>query len=795
MRNVCWGQKILIIIAMAGSVGCSVTTSDTLKPAEASLGYDLNSPNCTDLPAVPTTLYCQYVSGIANPKLLGSGTSASPYKICSPYQFNNIGGDITLLASYFEITRDLDMSCISGNHAIIGTTAALSFTGSIKGNNKKIIGWTNSSPTTDYVGVIGFSRGGHVADLQIQNANITGQNWVGLLGGDFEGGSIVNVTTSGTVTGISNVGGIVGRTELGAITQSRSSGSINGTSNVGGIVGAGGTTHLNSCFFAGTVSAAGDRAGGIVGSSFSGYILNSYSTGSVTSTANRVGGILGGGGAQIRNCYSSGPINGGTHVGGLVGEYTGASTLINSFTTSAVSGDSSSANVGAVEGSNMGVKTNVFYWSGASCDANKTTVGVQACNANSVTGRATLSDFYSIASEPLASWDFQGESVMGRNDLWAIQTSGLPVPWYIDPASYTVPFSGAGTLADPYLINNVADWNLIGSNPRWMGANFKLTANLDFLAQTFTQVGGWRAPFYGTFDGNSKALQNITYNDLSTPFGATFGVFLHPGKIHHLTITNASITGPIFDGILAGVGTGEISHVNVSGSLSGGYHSGGLVGSSYSPSVISNCSANITFTVPVAFNGNAGGLVGSFNYSTLQDSYATGTITGSYTYTGGIAGGMHGGTIKNSYSTISIPGGNSAYAGGVVGRALYESTIENSYATGNITGRNNTGGFLGYGSATVVVRNSFSTGNVNGTGTSTKVGTFIGEFVGTSTNNYYSSGVVCDSALAGGIQACNTSFATSRVLADFYSSALEPMASWDFTAKWVANILAYPTLQ
>ena len=118
--------------------------------------------------------------------------------------------------------------------------------------------------------------------------------------------------------------------------------------------------------------------------------------------------------------------------------------------------------------------------------------------------------------------------------------------------------------------------------------------------------------------------------------------------------------------------------------------------------------------------GWVGGLVGEGSSSTISNCYATGSVTGTRTYSnvGGLVGyGQNRIIISSSYSTGSVTGNNNV--GGLLGWSNY-GTINNSYSTGTVTGNANVGGLLGYGGVTL--DNAYytdTTGQTNGIGSGT----------------------------------------------------------------------------
>jgi len=107
--------------------------------------------------------------------------------------------------------------------------------------------------------------------------------------------------------------------------------------------------------------------------------------------------------------------------------------------------------------------------------------------------------------------------------------------------------------------------------------------------------------------------------------------------------------------------------------------------------------------VDVTGGNYVGELVGSNNWGTVSNSYATGEVSGNQ-YVGGLVGRNwgFGGTIANSYSTGNVTGHQ--YVGGLVGSNNW-GTVLNSYAIGSVSGNYDIGGLLGYNTGTV--ENSF----------------------------------------------------------------------------------------
>ncbi|WP_260960056.1 beta strand repeat-containing protein [Aliarcobacter cryaerophilus] len=134
------------------------------------------------------------------------------------------------------------------------------------------------------------------------------------------------------------------------------------------------------------------------------------------------------------------------------------------------------------------------------------------------------------------------------------------------------------------------------------------------------------------------------------------------------------------------------------------------------------------------------GLFGYTNNATIKNiGLKDVDITGRNS-TGGLVG-YNGGTISNSYATGSVNGNSEV--GGLVG--YNDGTISNSYATGSVNGDYSIGGLVGF-NFDGIIRNSYATGSVNGTDF---LGGLIGSNYGTITNSYATGSVNGDSDVGG----------------------------------------------
>ena len=154
---------------------------------------------------------------------------------------NNLSG------SYY-LTGDIDCSdTINWNSGAgfehIGysadSTNTLPFTGTFDGKGYKITGLYINRPSTDKVGLFGYTSGAEIKNVKLKNANVKGRGFLGIAAGYVASSSILeSVTVLGAVNGSSdNIGGLAGYVENSFITKSGAAVNVAGYSNVGGLVG------------------------------------------------------------------------------------------------------------------------------------------------------------------------------------------------------------------------------------------------------------------------------------------------------------------------------------------------------------------------------------------------------------------------------------------------------------------------------------------------------------------------------------------------------------------------------
>ena len=204
-----------------------------------------------------------------------------------------VGGE----SMYFKLAKDIDFSIISGANpwTPIGSQAD-PFKGHFNGGGTTISNMTISDASSDYHGFFGYSTG-TIQNLNVLNANVTGNQYSATVCGYNIGGSIIHCAAiGGSVTGNGDyTGGVCGYSENGTINACYNSAHVTGFSYVGGICSKIENGVVSECFNMGRVEAPNNKI------------------------YNYCGGIAGRNTALMSDCYNTGVISGGNNVGGVVG--------------------------------------------------------------------------------------------------------------------------------------------------------------------------------------------------------------------------------------------------------------------------------------------------------------------------------------------------------------------------------------------------------------------------------------------------------------------------------------------
>jgi hypothetical protein len=477
-----------------------------------------------------------------------------------------------------------------------------------------------------------FDGQGHVVHhVVIQRA---GGDFVGVFSKLGKGGQIRDLgIENATIQGHYRVGGLVGENN-GTVSRCFASGTVNGLNYVGGL--AGWNTDPWSWF------------------------ENSYAEATATGKM-YVGGLIGINCGRLRNCYSTGKVSGTAgYIGGLIGSDGQQDTLIlNCFWDIETSGLTVSAAGVGKKTAELQDRQTFFLWD-------------------------PVWTFDQGRDYPRLTWENAGGWELGK---------------------YRNLSGGSGTAEDPFRIQTVADWiELTAAFADW-DKYYALMADLDMRGVSVNPVAGnfqniygspEGEPFVGTLEGNGHCIQNLTIRRQGQDFVGAFGYLGAGGQIRNLSLTDVNIQGwdtvgglVAVNGFWTGIGGGTITSCSVTGTLSGNYYVGGLVGSADS-GTISNCSTSTTVHSTAQ---SAGGLVGWNSQGIIIFCTSSGSVSGPYGCGGLVGHNSDHGSITASYAKVDVEGTD--YVGGFAGGNA-EATITSCYSTGKVTSTGkDSGGFIG----------------------------------------------------------------------------------------------------
>jgi hypothetical protein len=252
--------------------------------------------------------------------------------------------------------------------------------------------------------------------------------------------------------------------------------------------------------------------------------------------------------------------------------------------------------------------------------------------------------------------------------------------------------------------------------------NLTIRDNADVNVGFFAQVASGGAILHfglkaaKIIDVNTAA-NNVVGGLASENDGQIISCFMHGSVKMFLNLSDYNLVA----GGLVGLNNGTISNSYMDGTVVGadGADIGGLVGWQKSGSITASHSIGSVSSLTGGSGGAIGGLVGE-NFAAISNSYSTSTVVGApHSLTGGLVGDDFGtggtGSITDSFATGNVSAGAQADAGGLVGYSVSD-TIENTYATGAVTGGGNryagVGGLVGVGTDSATISTGYSTGLV-----------------------------------------------------------------------------------
>ena len=626
----------------------------------------------------------------------GSGTASDPYQVASLDNLYWVSKYSSTWDKYFIQTADINASATAAWNNNAGFSPigndTTPFTGSYDGQGSIIDSITISRSTTNNIGLFGKIDGGVVKNLGIDDANITGKNYVGILAGVIMGDTaLIDLCfTSGTVTGNNMVGGCVGNNIFPAtLKNSGSTASVTANNLAGGLAGSNSST-INNCYASGAVTAHAG-AGGLVG-----------------------------GNSQVTNSFWDTQTSGQTASSGGTGKTTTEMKSLDTYTNTATTGLTTAWDFLGTPGNDADT---LDYWNMDTTGSFNNGYPVpswRVCPA-APAGTGTQSDPYQIASLNNLYWMSEGDgtSVVGQNKYFE-QIADIPAKSteYIHKGQG---FNPIGIFRGHYNGGNHTITNLYMKRGENVGLFGRMTdgeiSNLGILNANITCTYGDGYEGVGilvgniyNFEGLQTKITNCYASGTVTSHGYNSGGLVGRwNRNNNDFMRNSHFTGTVTT-------TGK----NVGGLI-------GILGNTNGTVTIENCYAVADCNGNLS-NGYGGGLIGyvyfMVGHLTINSSYSSGSVSAQYE--GGLVGFYEMAdnfVIHNCYSRSDLASG-AQYAGGLVGKSGYPLEITNSYSTGTATGGTYSGGMVGQYSGTFTATACFwdtlTSGNGVATGNATQ---------------------------------------------------------------------------
>ncbi len=527
----------------------------------------------------------------------------------------------------------------------------------------------------------------HIAKSYATGA-VSGDENVGGLIGNNDGKHIANSYTTSTASGCKNVGGLVGVNDDSAVVNSHAMNNVLGEESVGGLIGKNKESIVVNSHAVNTVS-GNENVGSVIGENYDSVIVYSYSKKRHQGTEN-IEKRIGKNDALIpRKLWHQGIK---TFANGI--PISNSSTLESSwFTSFLLRLWPLSSVLGAPAwfsdaGWGLGTPTKEepawrflektyqppFRDSYYTKKVFSLKITATHGQVQSEPAQATYARNASVVltATPKPGYVFAGWTGQGLGSSVALDLNPLPLVMHANREVTAIFLPDS-----PIAIRSIADLQKIGYDPAWpLNGHYQLTQDIDATETQkwnrgagFAPIGRPGYPFRGHFDGQGHAIIGLHINRPHCLFVGLFGITAKDAVITHVGIQNGSISGQGYTGGLVGENYGRIMESYTSCSVFSRFYSGGLVAfnrgviaKSYATGPVSG-KKSLFFKLPLStscpkFATSFGGLVGiNTDQARIQDSYATGDISGLGPLAGRLAGcNYDGGILINNYATGAVSG-------------------------------------------------------------------------------------------------------------------------------------------
>ncbi|MBR4308487.1 MAG: heparinase II/III family protein, partial [Oscillospiraceae bacterium] len=385
-----------------------------------------------------------------------------------------------------------------------------------------------------------------------------------------------------------------------------------------------GATIKNFGIESGTVY-CGEKSGGLTGLSSSITIEKCFNKAKVISSAGQCGGLVGqiGGSSTITDSYNSANISSSAGIaGGIVGYAASETTMTLS----------NCYHVGELSDS-LGRCGLIGFYNTTAADLLVTKVTVKNCYAttaikcSAVTNSSTLESYTDCAQVSMAVMPSMAIS-LGSSFIYDCEYENGNAPvlaWQCDT-----------TLPGDLVLTTAAQLRLfaykVNTGTSYSGKTVKLGNNIDLDSVEWIPIGGNTTAngskgkiFKGTFDGQGYSISNLSVTTKRFYVGFFGSV---QGTVKNLGIQSGRVIGDKKVAGLAGYFSGTMENCYNRAAVTGGSHTGGLIGSP-DALTMTDCYNLGTVKADLVGGGLMGWLSASSSDSVIRNCYNGGSVSGS----------------------------------------------------------------------------------------------------------------------------------------------------------------------
>ena len=379
----------------------------------------------------------------------GIGTTEHPYEVAT---FKHLRNMELFPDAHYVLTADIVLSEAGeggSNFAPLFSDEGM-FGGTLDGQGHKISNLTVYNTETFYSGLFScISASGSVTNLVLENASVSGTNYIGGIAG-YTLGAVTDCTVTGSITYLGGngykvfAGGIAGRAKAsvdGCVTDvTVTVEDARAETNVGGIVGylayGGSQSEPMTLRHSGSITVTVDtsvngnnaRVGGLIGyANTSVYLSSSSHNDDITVSARDtyLGGLIGAGNTNLTACSTKGSLTAKaaytSYAGGLVGSGDTVTVTDSHATGNVTSTGNSDSYAGGLVGSGSSTVTDSY----ATGDVTSTNTGSWGSYAGGLVGNgsSTVTDSYATGDvTSTGNYSYAG-GLVGYGDTVTVRNS------------------------------------------------------------------------------------------------------------------------------------------------------------------------------------------------------------------------------------------------------------------------------------------------------------------------------------------------------------------------------------